>query len=251
MLGLHGQTHFELEHLIDLTRFDDIQIDIWKGMSLSKNIAIPAQFKNPTPSEYKSYEFTDVKPVFTAYSEFCSLPNDSRLKQIGLELQEQDPAAFSEFIKYAYGAHDHYTLYNLLSNNPGWYLNATPVTTTKVAENFIPLIQWINSLVGNVFTHIGRAYLISLDSYGISFEHRDGPADLEYTGNCEFIHIRPNLKRPFYIYDTETKQKHYIRSRVAWFNDKDTHGGDISASPTYAVRIDGMFTNEFRKKILT
>ena len=65
----------------------------------------------------------------------------------------------------------------------------------------------------------------------------------------EFIHVRPTVDRPFYVYDTEQKKKHYIESRVGWWNDKDLHGGEVSPKPSYALRIDGIFTDEFRKKI--
>jgi hypothetical protein len=252
MFGINGNTHLELEQFIDLTEFDNIQIDIWKGLALSKNLAIPAQFKNPTDEQYKSYSNSNIKPLFSAYTEFCKLPDDSPLKQAGLEIEKHSKHAFAEFIRYAFEAHDHYTLYNLLESDPGWTTSKTPLRPTEVSNYFPSLVEWILNLVDKeIFTCIGRAYLISLDSFGVSFEHRDAPADPESTIDSQFLHIRPNLKRPFYVYDPDSKEKFYVKSRVGWWNDKDTHGGDSVPEPTYAIRIDGVFSNMFKNKILS
>ena len=252
MIGVHGQTHFELEDLIDLTTFDNIQIDILKSMALAKPMAVPAQLNNPITDENRSYIFDTVKPVFVAYEEFCELPNDSILKQTGLELQDQDEHAFVEFIKHAFGAHDQYTLYNLVDSGPGWRADPTLCQSTQVALKFPILMKWMESLVSaEVFTHIGRAYLISLGTFGISFEHRDNMADPLSTAASEFIHIRANTNRPFYVYNPITKEKHYIKSRVGWWNDQDVHGGDSIPAPSYAVRIDGVFTDKFKRKIIS
>lgn len=250
MIGVFGQTHFELEHLIDLKTFDDIQLDILKGMALSKKLTIRGQFRNPIVDEQRSYVFDKVKPMFHAYEEFMALPDSDPVKQIGLSIREQDNHAFVEFMKFAYGAHDHYTVYNFWDGVPGWKADPKKRPPNEIAEYFPSLLTWIESLItAGIFTHVGRAYIVSVDSFGISFEHRDNQADPQSDTDSEFIHVRLNTKRPFYVYNAETKERFYIESRVGWWNDKDTHGGDPIAEPAYAVRIDGVFTEEFRNKI--
>jgi hypothetical protein len=52
-----------------------------------------------------------------------------------------------------------------------------------------------------------------------------------------------------YVRDSLTLEKYYVNSRVAYWNDQDRHGGDPSNTPTYAIRIDGKFTEKFKEKI--
>ena len=84
------------------------------------------------------------------------------------------------------------------------------------------------------------------------FEHRDldgdNGDDQGYSPHRnEFIHIRPNTKKPFYLWDPEEQNKVYINAKAAWWNDQDWHGGDPIKEQNYALRIDGKFTEEFRK----
>jgi hypothetical protein len=66
----------------------------------------------------------------------------------------------------------------------------------------------------------------------------------------EFIHIKTDLDRPFYLIDPLSKEKTYITTRAAWWNERDWHGGEPILKPTYTFRVDGTFTNEFKEKIL-
>jgi hypothetical protein len=65
----------------------------------------------------------------------------------------------------------------------------------------------------------------------------------------EFIHIRPNTTKAFYLWDPTTKNKTYLNTRAAWWNDQDWHGGERIMEQSYGLRIDGKFTDEFRKKL--
>lgn len=250
MIGVFGQTHIELDNLIDLKSFDDIQIDIWKGMALSKFLSMQGSLSNIILDEDMSYKYY-FKPLFKAYNEYQLLPLDDIVKVTGEELRQTNRNSFVTFLKYAYGAHDLYTIYNFWNCKPGWKNNPSACLPNEILNYFPSLIQWIENLITvNVFTHIGRAYIVALESGGISFEHRDNLADPESQSDTEFIHIRPNLKRPFYVYNPVTNEKHYVQSRIAWWNDKDVHGGDSVTEPSYAIRIDGVFTDEFRNSIL-
>lgn len=254
MLGLYGKSHFELEEFIDLSVFDSIQMDIWKGIATAKSIV-----NNGYLIDEPVYQLEDLsnqyvfKPLMTAYQEYRMLSEDHPLKVQGIEIEKNyGYNALATFLKYAYGAHDHGSHYLFWDHSPGWRSNDIDRNLTKTVDHFPSLIAWIDNLITQgIFLKIGRAYLIAMDSNGYSCEHRDPPLDpdLDKTTSPEFIHIRPNLKRPFYIYDTENKQRHYIQSRVAWWNDKDMHGGDLCIEPSYAIRLDGIFTDQFKRKI--
>jgi hypothetical protein len=117
-------------------------------------------------------------------------------------------------------------------------------------EDYFPgLLNWINNL--EIFQTITDAYIMTVDSGGIPFEHHHPPVDdNDISKLSEFVHIRPNLDRPFYVRDSLTRKKHYIDTRVAYWNDQDSHGGDIIFKPSYSLRIDGVFTDSFKEKIL-
>jgi hypothetical protein len=105
-----------------------------------------------------------------------------------------------------------------------------------------------------IFESIGRVIFFHCEAGGIPFEHRDldGEKGLQegYTDNVnEFIHIRPNTKKPFYLWDPEKKNRVYINSRAAFWNDQDWHGGDAVMQQSYGLRIDGKFTDAFRKQL--
>ncbi len=254
MIGVHGKTHLELEQFIDMQSFDKIQIELWKGMALAKPLAHRGQFSNPVLPENLSFSYKEnkINPIFYAYDDYMALPNDSEIKVVGEELRKFDNTVFLEFLKYAFQAHDSIYLYYLWNTKkPGWKENTDPRQLDDLARFFPETVKWVDKLIEDkIFSFIGRAYIVSIESGGLSFEHFDEPADAASPEVSEFIHIRPDLIRPFYVYNPQTKTRHYIQTRVGWFNDKDVHGGDIVFNPSYSIRIDGIFTNEFRQKAI-
>ena len=70
-----------------------------------------------------------------------------------------------------------------------------------------------------------------------------------YSGHKnEFIHIRHNTKRGS-TYGSRKQNKVYINSNAASPNDQDWHGGEVNAEQEYGLRIDCVFTDNFRKKL--
>lgn len=254
IIGLYGKTHFELEQYIDLKTFDEIQMDVWKGIATAKSIVNNGYLiENPVYDKKDLSDTHSYKPLMTAYQEYLSLPDNDPLKVQAQEIEKDfGYNALATFLKYAYGAHDHGSHYLFWDHSPGWRSNDIKRNLTETTKHFPSLMNWIDGLITKgVFSKIGRAYIIAIDSNGYSCEHRDPPLDpdLDETVSPEFIHIRPNLKRSFYVYDPETKEKHYIKSRISWWNDKDMHGGDVCIEPTYAIRLDGIFTDEFKRQL--
>ena len=255
MIGLYGNTHFELENLIDMTGFDAIQLEIWRAIAVTRPDV--RQGILLVDDDIVSRKYMSVSPEFAmlddAYKNYLSLPETDPLKQTGTEIfKNYGYNAFSLFLKFAYGAHDPMCMYQLWDLYPGWRTDSTKRKLTSIAPHFMSLINWIDGLVtANVFTKIGRAYLLTIDSNGYSMEHRDPSLDPDMPRDhtAEFIHVRPNTNRPFYVYDQDADVKHYIQSRVAWFNPNDTHGGGCVMEPSYAIRIDGIFSEEFKRKM--
>ena len=115
---------------------------------------------------------------------------------------------------------------------------------TPEADEFAHLMHFIGSLP---FSATGRI-LIMYDDVA-----RAGPAHRDHveTDVChEFIWFRTNLRKPFYMLNHETNEKRYVTSYSAWFDTVNQfHGTDACEGISFSIRVDGIFTDEFRKRI--
>jgi hypothetical protein len=115
---------------------------------------------------------------------------------------------------------------------------------TAEAEEFSHLMHFIATLP---FRATGRI-LIMYDDVA-----RPGPAHRDHaeTDVChEFIWFRTNLRKPFYMLNHRTNEKLYVASYSAWFDTVNQfHGIDACAGISFSIRVDGIFTDEFRKRI--
>lgn len=115
---------------------------------------------------------------------------------------------------------------------------------TSDADEFTLLMDFIDALP---FESTGRILLI-YDEGGRSVPaHRDH----EQTDIChDFIWLRTNLRKPFYVLNQFTNEKRYIDGYSAWFDTVNQyHGSDATDGMTFSIRVDGYFTSEFRSKI--
>jgi hypothetical protein len=251
--GINGNPYLDLEKYIDVKSFDDIQTDIHKGFALSKHLAVSGCLEVPTDMFNENSHELDWKPLSKAYNEFLQLSDTDPIKIAGQQImQEQGHNQFVTYLKYALGAYDLYTFYVLWDFKEGWREDSSLRELTDVSMYFSSLVDWIDNLKdAGIFSHIGRASFFVLEAGGVSFEHRDPAVDPEFPEvTSEFIHIRPDTDRPFYVRDPDTLEKTYIKTRVGYWNDQDWHGGEQIMKPTYGLRIDGVFTEEFRNIIL-
>lgn len=115
---------------------------------------------------------------------------------------------------------------------------------TEEATEFALLTEFIRTLP---FKATGRI-LIMYDDV-----NRDVPAHRDHTDPdiChEFIWFRTNLNKPFYMLNPETNRKRYVESYSAWFDAVNQfHGSDAREGLSFSIRVDGRFTDEFRKRI--
>jgi hypothetical protein len=82
---------------------------------------------------------------------------------------------------------------------------------------------------------------------------RPVPAHRDHTDQeiChEFVWFRTNLDKPFYMLNHETGEKLYVKSHSAWFDTVNQfHGSDPREGLSFSVRVDGIFTDDFRRSI--
>jgi hypothetical protein len=199
------------------------------------------------------------KPIYQALEEFQSLADDNPIKVEGMKLMPSDFGdykqrnKFTRYLKMALGAYDPY-IYYFLWEEGSWDDRTAERKLTEEAEHFPGIVKWTEQLIkDNIFEHIGRVIFFHCEADGVPFEHRDLDAkngmNQTFPHKNEFIHIRPNTKKAFYLWDPETKNKTYLNTRAAWWNDQDWHGGERIMEQSYALRIDGKFTEEFREKL--
>ena len=246
--GINGKPYIGLSNFIDFKSFTDLHPEICRGIALGckdaayGSIDVPDGFMNL--NIYKN----SFNPLHKSYQEFLNLSDADLIKINGADFQNND---LSTYLKYSLAAFDLYSFHVLIDFEKGWRENPSIIGEKNSAKYFPGVMNWIKDLIkNNVFSHIGRASFFIQEAGGISFEHKDPSVDIEFPEIVsEFIHIRPNLNRPFYIRDTVTSEKFYIESEIAYWNDQDYHGGDPVLIPTYAFRVDGLFTEEFKKKI--
>ena len=115
---------------------------------------------------------------------------------------------------------------------------------TEAAVEFAPLMDFIATLP---FKATGRMIIIYDESGRAVSAHRDhDSADLCH----EFIWFRTNLEKPFFMLDPDTGEKVYVRSHSAWFDTVNQfHGGDATGKLSISIRVDGIFSDEFRSQI--
>ena len=115
---------------------------------------------------------------------------------------------------------------------------------SEEAEEFAPLMDFIATLP---FKATGRMLIMYDDSGRAVSAHKDHDSqDLCH----EFIWFRTNFAKPFYMLNPETGEKLYVASHSAWFDTVNQyHGADANGGLSISIRVDGIFTDEFRRQI--
>ena len=112
------------------------------------------------------------------------------------------------------------------------------------AAEFSELMDFIATLP---FAATGRM-LIMYDPAGRPVTaHRDHDSqDLCH----EFVWLRTNLDKPFFLLNPETGEKSYVCGHSAWFDTVNQyHGADGTGELAWSIRIDGRFTDVFRARM--
>jgi hypothetical protein len=112
------------------------------------------------------------------------------------------------------------------------------------AAEFSELMEFIATLP---FAATGRMLIIYDDSGREVPAHRDHDcAELCH----EFIWLRTNRDKPFYMLNPGTGEKLYVSGHSAWFDTVNQyHGADASGGLSFSIRVDGRFTDELRSLI--
>jgi hypothetical protein len=249
--GINGSPYVNIEPHIDIEGFSKLHYKICRGLVQSKykkegNMVKPGGCEG-------AYELT-FKPLYQALEEYWALPEDHEIRVEGRAIGEyKNRDDFMLFLKLALGAYDPYQFVFLKTEAGGWESRFDEKTWTPDAELFPELKIWLENLVEQkVFKHLGRIIFFKSEHDCLMPLHRDLilPDEHDYFPHRhEFIHVRPNLDKPFYIWDAETDEKILTDKQAIWFNDQDWHAGGRVNKQSYSLRIDGPFTDEFRERL--
>jgi hypothetical protein len=115
---------------------------------------------------------------------------------------------------------------------------------TPAAEEFSELLDFIAALP---FEATGRMLIMYDNAPRPVTPHRDH----DVVEVChEFVWFRTNLTKPFYMLNHRTGERQYVASYSAWFDTVNQyHGSDPCDGLSFSVRVDGRFTDEFRRLI--
>ena len=102
---------------------------------------------------------------------------------------------------------------------------------------FKELIRFIKTLP---FKELGRVAILFTDVGGQIPTHPD-----HYNDKLpEFIWFRTNFDKKFFIVDNDHKT--YVTGYSSWFDSSLPHGTDIAKRFCFSIRVDGVFTDNFR-----
>jgi hypothetical protein len=115
---------------------------------------------------------------------------------------------------------------------------------TEATEEFSELMDFIAMLP---FKATGRMLIMYDTEARPVSAHRDHMD----TAIChDFIWMRTNMKKPFYMLNHVTGEKMHVASYSAWFDSVNQfHGSEGYDGLSFSIRVDGAFTDEFKAQI--
>jgi hypothetical protein len=115
---------------------------------------------------------------------------------------------------------------------------------TAEAKEFAELWAFLATLP---FAATGRILILYDDAGAAVTAHRDHDSrELCH----EFIWLRTNLGKPFYMLDPATGERAYVAGHAAWFDTVNQyHGADGRPGLTWSIRVDGRFSDALRRQI--
>lgn len=242
MRGIDGKPFIDCQAHIDVELLKELNLEICQGIALSD---VKAGVYGPGVAESERYgNFMLMKSKLA-----------SEQSEVGERWRRMNHNQQNLFAKLYFHLYNPSTTVYLREPNKGLngilaYLRkgyAEDFNWTNNTKNFPKLKEWLDSLIGTVFEQYGRVLFFIHEHDCSLLLHRDGVASMPH--NSEFLWINPTNIKKFYIYDEDHNIRHDVATPVAFFNDLDMHGGDVNEQMTWSLRIDGVFTQQFRQKL--
>ena len=125
---------------------------------------------------------------------------------------------------------------------------AEPQAWRDDAKQWFPkTIKYIESLP--MFEYIGRVAAFGSSPYQPVITHRDRILKSDDKPDY-YVHLNLKKKKPFFVFDEETKEKFYTSdSNLIIFNNGDWHGADADTAFTVTLKISGEFKQEWKDRL--
>lgn len=228
-----NQLWINTDPFLDIQQLKSIELDIVRGICLSKHD--PSLLYHPQGR----YDFVLNGGLDTIISQ------DDPMRPLYEDIKATNSrTAMTFFAKLCYEAQGRGT--SILLRRPSSFKVknfAADCADTENIEHFESLMKFIKTMP---FVEIGRIVLFVNDHEQRTHIHRDTNTRPHEN---EFIWFRPNLVKSFFILSQSRNIKSIVTSYSAFFNEMDLHGTEPSPTMTYSIRVDGMFTDEFRNQL--
>lgn len=247
MKGIKGQPYIDLDQHIDIDGFRALDHKMCYGIAKSY-----WDQGNYGPGIYDRSAHQD---LFWLEADIYNRrhPDWEELSK----LQFEDINQRRKYLKLRYGVYNpSHTIYLKKPSGRNYYsiANSSENPWTDNKKHFPELVAWIERLP---FESIGRVIFFVHEHDCDLVMHSDLKYSKEpsekYKANSphetEFVWIRPNMGKNFFVYDEERNERMYVKGYSAFFNSYDVHGGDATDTMTYSLRVDGTYTSEFRKQL--
>ncbi|GAC1393537.1 MAG: hypothetical protein NVSMB47_01000 [Polyangiales bacterium] len=267
--GIAGRPYLDLEPHLDLSSLAEVHdevclaltqlpVDYTGGSHRSMGIVPPSRRADvlvdygETIAGMSDQEFA----TFRALSDDPDSIDPGRRGELEFGEEREHPLSRRQmlWLKYRFSVYFPWKVYVELIPNRSWRdkANAAGKDFTRTARALFPkTIDFVRSLP---FQSIGRCNLMGLEAHDHGTVHRDGePESVSTEGDGQgpdpFITICPLANKRLFLWDEEAQRKTTVVSRAYWFNDHDFHGVEADPFFRYSLRIDGVFRDEFRKRI--
>jgi hypothetical protein len=264
LLGLHGLPWIPLESLLDLSSLDAVHEEVCLALA-----QVPTEYTGGShrsmgimPEELAHTAITDYVEVIrglddTQFQVFRSLSDDPASidpsLRASLEFGEERAIPLSRrqmlWLEYRHGVYFPWKVFYELIPNRWWTEKhrADGKRFTRTAEALLP--KTVTLAKSLPFVSIGRCNIMGLRAHDYATVHRDGHPE-EQSKPDEFITLCPANNKTLFLYDRQTKEKLPLSGRAYWFNDFDDHGVEAEPHFRYSIRVDGVFRDDFRQRVL-
>ncbi len=238
MLGVNGKPFISLDAVLDTSMMAEIHDEICFGLatiSQTNHSITSCIARGDAALDLHDFRFKESAELSEA---------DTILVKTMTQEQRR------RFIMIKYGVYLPWSYcVNLLDNANIWtkkHKSEGKTINDEVRRLFPKTLEFCYGLP--LFSEIGRISIFGVYPSHHVVCHRDtSPA--VWNLDDELVMVSPTKAKPLFIYDADTKEKHYIDSHIAVFNDMDYHGADACTFFTYNFRIDGIYTPEWKEKI--
>jgi len=265
-IGVHGhrEPFINLERHINTTNFAAIHDEICYGLS---HIDVgytggSHKWMGIVPREFEHDQFIDYGQVIERFSKqeflrFISLADEERDYDManwkkytfGEDAEIPLSAAQYRYLKFRYGVYFPWKVFfEFVEGNLNWddKCEGDRNFSTVALTTFPLTVMFIRSLP---FKSIGRCNLLGLEANDHATIHRDNYDKRESPPINDFISFCPANNKRLFLWNEHAKEKKYVEGKIYTFNDMNFHGVDAAPFFRYSIRVDGVFTDEFRTRI--